>query len=441
MNHSFEKSTDAKFNLQLTNKILFERVNMLYSMSMAGFVATFLNMAMIVFGLWSFKGNSTLLIWSACVIVVSGMRFALVKIYQHSNVAPDEAKRWEYLFCSGSFAMGLVWAALALLFFPQADILHRFLIIVVLAGMSAGSTGSLAPSLPAYLGFNIPPLAAMTFLMFSNNDTIYSLIGFLFLVFIAIQTRFARFFRLGIDQNTKGNLANEALLDRVKQAEKRLTDAIESFPDEFALFDTDDRLILCNSKYIEENGKLAGVESLMGMKFDDLASMTIKKGEVSQSKTGLRSYLLPGSQTGRGSIRLTRQGDIITMHSDTQRIYAIETSLAAALLIKDTLFSISQESIAFIQNGTVVSHNTRLEELLGYSAGELTNHPIGAISTRFSGGINDSFYKQLQDGQAHQGEIELVKKDGTILRCHYSCKATDPGDMKQNTVWVFNELT
>lgn len=372
---------------------------------------------------------------------VSGIRFALVKVYQHSHVVPDEAKRWEYLFCSGSFAMGLVWAALALLFFPQADILHRFLIIVVLAGMSAGSTGSLAPSLPAYLGFNIPPLAAMTFLMFLNNDTLYSLIGFLFLVFIAIQTRFARFFRLRIDQNTKSNFANEALLDRVKQAEKRLTDAIESFPDEFALFDTDDRLILCNSKYFEENGKLAGVESLMGMKFDDLASMTIKKGEVSQSKTGLRSYLLQGSQTGRGSIRLTRQGDIITMHSDTQRIHAIETSLAAALLIKDTLFSISQEGMALIQNGTVVSHNTRLEELLGYSAGEFTNHPIGAISTRFSGGINDSFYKQLQDWQAHQGEIELVKKDGTILRCHYSCKATDPGDMKQNTVWVFNELT
>jgi PAS domain S-box-containing protein len=219
-----------------------------------------------------------------------------------------------------------------------------------------------------------------------------------------------------------------------------LTESIESFPEGFALFDIDDHLILCNSKYIEEHGRSAGVENLIGKKFSDLARMTIEKGEVTESKTGLRSYFLQGNPSGRGSIHLTRQGDIITMHSDSQRIHATEASLAAAQLVNEALFSISREGTAIIQNGIMVSHNPKLEQLLGYSAGELAKHPAKVISPQFSGGTSASIYMQLQDGQAHQGEIKLLRKDGSLLRCHYSGKATNPNDMKQATVWLFAEI-
>lgn len=440
LNLSFSQSDNAENNLLLANKILFERVDMLYRMSLFGFIATFVNMAIVVVGLWGNDDNQALVIWAASGLIVSSMRFALVKTYQNSHVGPDQARLWEHLFSFGSLTMGLIWAALAWFFFPQADMLHRFLIIFVLAGMTAGSTGALAPSLFAYLSFNIPPLAALAFLMFSINEKTYSMLGLLILIFVAIQTRFAQLFRLGIDQTTISNFKNDALHERVKQAEKRLTDAIESFPEGFALFDIDDHLILCNSKYIEEHGRSAGVANLIGMKFSDLARLAIEKGEVSESETGLRSYLLQGSSSGRGSIRLTRQGDIITMHSDTQRTRATEASLAAAQLVNDALFSISQVGMALIQNGLMVNHNPKLEELLDYSAGELAKHPVQAISPQFSDGISASIYMQLQDGQAHQGEIELLRKDGSLLRCNYSGKATNPGDMKQATVWVFTEI-
>lgn len=439
LNRSFAESDSAANNLLLADKILFERVEMLYRMSLAGFIATFANMAVVVIGLWGHNDNQALVIWAASVLIVSSMRFALLKIYQNSHAGPDQARRWEHLFCYGSLAMGLVWAALAWFFFPQADILHRFLIIFVLAGMTAGSTGSLAPSMFAYLGFNIPPVATMAFLMFSIDEKMYSMMGLLILIYIAIQTRFARHYRLGIDQTTISRFKNEALHERVKQAEKRLTDAIESFPEGFALFDINDHLILCNSKYIKDHGTPAGVESLIGMKFSDLARLAIEKGEVSESETGLRSYFLQGNSPGRGSIRLTRQGEIVTMHSGNQRTRATETSLAAAQLVNDTLFSISQEGMALIQNGIMVSHSPKLEQLLGYSAGELAKHPVQAISPQFSDGISASIYMQLQDGLAHHGEIELLRKDGSLLRCHYSGKATNPRDMKQATVWVFTE--
>jgi hypothetical protein len=220
LNRSFAESDSAKNNLLLENKILFERVEMLYRMSLAGFVATFANMAVVVFGLWGHVDNQALVIWATSVLIITSMRFAHVKIYQNSDAGPEQARRWEHFFCYGSLTMGLIWAALAWLFFLQADMLHRFLIIFVLAGMTAGSTGALAPSLFAYLSFNIPPLATLAFLMFSINEKTYSMLGLLILIFVAIQTRFAQLFRQGIDQTTINHFKNEALHEQVMQAEK-----------------------------------------------------------------------------------------------------------------------------------------------------------------------------------------------------------------------------
>lgn len=442
LSRSYPRSGSAENDLLLNKKILFERVDMLYRLALAGFIATLANMVIAVIGLWNDDNNQTLIFWAVSVLAITGARFALVKVYQSSRAVPDQAQRWEYLFCSGALAMGLIWAALAWLFFPQADELHRLLIIFIIGGMAAGSTGSLAPSLLAHLGFNLPPALILAFLMFSSGGKIYFTMGLLILVFIGIQIRYASLYRRGIDQITISYFNNEALHEKVRQSEKRLADAIESFPEGFALFDTDDRLILCNSKYIEAHGEHAGVESLIGKKFSHLARWAVEKGEVSETATGIRSYYLGGTSLGHGSIHLTRQGDIITIHSDTKRTSTAEASLKTVRLEQNVLFAISQEGIALVRNEIVVGYNPRLEQLLGYGSGKLAAQSLGAsqLSDEFSRGISSSIYAQLHDGQAHQGELELLRKDGSRLPCRYVGKATDPIDMLQTTVWVFTAI-
>ena len=168
---------DAKNNIPLARKMLFERVDMLYRLSLTGFIATLANIAVAVIGLWNIGNNQTLIFWAVSALIVTGARFALVQWYRSSHAAPDQAQRWEYIFCSGALAMGLIWAALAWIFFPQADELHRLLIIFIIGGMAAGSTGSLAPSLLAHLGFNLPPALVLAFLMFSSGGKIYFMMG------------------------------------------------------------------------------------------------------------------------------------------------------------------------------------------------------------------------------------------------------------------------
>lgn len=60
-------------------------------------------------------------------------------------------------------------------------------------------------------------------------------------------------------------------------AHERLSDAIESIPDAFALFDADDRLVLCNRNYAQQ--VFAGADgAALGRTFEDLVRDRVAKG-------------------------------------------------------------------------------------------------------------------------------------------------------------------
>ncbi len=66
----------------------------------------------------------------------------------------------------------------------------------------------------------------------------------------------------------------------VAVAQERLRDAIESIADAFALFDAEDRLVLCNRKYADTFAGGASPDSLVGASFEALARMSVASGEV-----------------------------------------------------------------------------------------------------------------------------------------------------------------
>ena len=67
--------------------------------------------------------------------------------------------------------------------------------------------------------------------------------------------------------------------EAVTEAQERLTKAIESLNDGFALYDADDRLVLCNTRYREIYGA-AEDEYLPGMTFEGMVRRNVEKGIV-----------------------------------------------------------------------------------------------------------------------------------------------------------------
>lgn len=122
-------------------------------------------------------------------------------------------------------------------------------------------------------------------------------------------------------------------------AHDRLSDAIESIPDAFALFDADDRLVLCNRKYAQT---FAG--AIVGRTFEDLLRDRLAKGgKIPPEYQGdpkawiaerLRRHRDPAEggtlyQLGDGrwyhvGERRTRDGGIVGVHTEVTELKASE---------------------------------------------------------------------------------------------------------------------
>ncbi|MBI2320142.1 MAG: diguanylate cyclase [Betaproteobacteria bacterium] len=130
----------------------------------------------------------------------------------------------------------------------------------------------------------------------------------------------------------------------VAVAQERLRDAIERIPDAFALFDAEDRLVLCNRKYVDVFAGGISPEELVGTSFEDLARLSIRNGEVIPPEFDgdaeawiaecVRMHRNPEAgewfvQTGGGRWfqvreRRTRDGGIVGVRSDVTEIKASE---------------------------------------------------------------------------------------------------------------------
>ena len=75
-----------------------------------------------------------------------------------------------------------------------------------------------------------------------------------------------------------------------KRAQNQLRVAVETLPDGFVLYDADDRLVLCNSKYKEIYKKSAEV-IVPGAKFEDILRFGLEKGQYKEAEGREETWL------------------------------------------------------------------------------------------------------------------------------------------------------
>jgi len=89
------------------------------------------------------------------------------------------------LSTGGTLLAGLIWGGGLLAFLPGAGTAERLLVTVVMAGMVAGSAGTLGDHLPAFLAFVLPALGPVVVLLGQSDDRLERLIGPLGALYLA----------------------------------------------------------------------------------------------------------------------------------------------------------------------------------------------------------------------------------------------------------------
>ena len=186
-------------------------------------------------------------------------------------------------------------------------------------------------------------------------------------------------------------------LREIAQARQRLVDAIESISEGFALYDADDRLVLCNSRYREL--LYPGIADVMqpGTPFETIVRRAGERGLVENSKGRLEEWVAERLASHRDpsgvlvqhrshnrwiqiSERKTTDGDTVTVYSDI-------TDLKVA---RDEAMRAAETKSQFLAN---MSHELRT--------------PLNAII-----GITEMLREDAED----EGQDDLVEPLGRIHR-------------------------
>ena len=234
---------------------------------------------------------------------------------------------------------GLVWAVPGVFLFAPGNIPLQLFVLFVIGGMAAGTTAGLS-ILPivwsGFVTFSLLPVAVQ-FLIVGEP---------LHLMFAALSvTTFATLFvmaRIGY-RAFADSIANRIRLDslakEVEATREQLRDAIESTSDGFVLFDANDRLVMCNSRYRDMYASIADLLET-GVRFEHILRTAYERGRFANIDNNLDNWIatrldrhrtsggffdqvLTDGRTVRVSERMTADGGIVGVHTEiTDRVYA-----------------------------------------------------------------------------------------------------------------------
>lgn len=127
----------------------------------------------------------------------------------------------------------------------------------------------------------------------------------------------------------------------------------------------------------------------------------------------------------------------ITSYRQTAR------TLEQTLLEQRAIFDNASVGILFTRQRAVHSCNARLAEMFGYATGEVVGIPSRTFfeSEQAYERLRKDGDPRLSAGMPYQCEIQMKRKDGTLLWCRLIAKAVDPRRTGQGTIWIIEDVT
>jgi PAS domain S-box-containing protein len=230
-----------------------------------------------------------------------------------------------------------------------------------------------------------------------------------------------------------GTALDEKDLREVAKAHHRLVDAIESISEGFALYDVDDRLVLCNRRFREilHLGEVDGV--VPGMQFETIVRRCAERGLVKEAAGRIDTWVAEqvaahcdprGPQIQQHSSdrwiqvseHKTAGGGTVAVYTDITELKHIEERLQESLARYDLAMRGSNEGLWDWDARTDELHiSSRFRELSGIEAVALRTTP-----SRWIGNLHPD------DVEAYRREMRAhLRGETDFLVSEYRVKGTD----------------
>ncbi len=135
------------------------------------------------------------------------------------------------------------------------------------------------------------------------------------------------------------------------------------------------------------------------------------------------------------------QGSVWTAEDITEQKRSDE-EMQRMVLEQQALLNNVVIGICFVRQGKVLRCNRRLEELFGYSPGELLGGSTRVIyftDEEYAAAARN--YRDVDDGRTNTHEQFLRRKDGSGFWCRLSGRAVESGRVEGGSVWLFEDIS
>lgn len=162
---------------------MIDQVHRFTSQVIIGISATILNSTILTTFLWSVVPIHKILSWLGVSLVVALMRILLHLHYRKQTITTDSAHHQRNLLLLSLFLSGCVWGSTPIFIFPYSSISHQALLILVLAGMVAGSVNAFSSLAAGFYVFTIPVIVPLAGVLLNIGDGMHIAMGGMALLF------------------------------------------------------------------------------------------------------------------------------------------------------------------------------------------------------------------------------------------------------------------
>lgn len=435
------------------------RVAMLYRMGRAGYLISpaFAGIALIV--LWRATWADALIAWFCAVLAVTVARVFVHAAYLRAGDARPRV--WERRFAIGAFASGVAWAAAPMLFFAPEEALLLVAVVFLVGGSVIAAAGLYAASVHSLYAYAAPPLLAMIGQLTLQPESAYYYLALAVALFGTVIARIHHELHRGLVETLLARSENEGLRALAQESEARMRDAIESLADGIAVFDEADTLVTCNDAFACRYGGGRGRGALAGTSYRALCAaafaveevpaeyegrleawLQARRADLDAAQGSCRQFRARDGRWLQSRIARTEYGGFVWTLSDITELKSAQDAYLALLAQEGLVLDTLPLGVAFVENGRVRRCNARLEQMLGYAAGELHGRETRnwAASGEAGATVWPAFETGMADGQAGEMEIELRRRDGSRLWCHVIGRPLDATSAQAGAILAFADI-
>lgn len=232
--------------------------------------------------------------------------------------------------------------------------------------------------------------------------------------------------RIDVTEEVRQTAAAEAARVAAEQASHRLADAIEAMSDGFALYDADDRLVICNARYRAIYGELALVVT-PGVSFETLLRQGAAIGMFPQARGRSEAWIaerlyrhlhpgtpllqeLPGNRWVSIDERRTRDGGVAGVRTDVTELVRREQDLRrlnSQLDEANLRLALLSETDAL----TGIANRRQFDRRLAEEVARATRHglPLALLM------LDVDHFKRYNDAHGHPAGDDCLRRVATAL--------------------------